>query len=46
MSEGRLTSGFGCPMCGGMDANLLEMNLPQIELECLACGWRFAVETT
>ncbi len=46
MSEGRAAAGFACPMCQGQDANLLELNLPQIELECLACGWRFAVETT
>jgi transcription elongation factor Elf1 len=46
VSEGRLAAGFKCPVCHGEDANLLGMNLPQLELECLVCGWRFAVEAT
>lgn len=46
VSEGRLTSGFACPVCEHQEANLLGMQLPQLELECSACGWRFAVETT
>ncbi len=41
-----MASGFACPVCEHQEANLLGMNLPQLELECSACGWRFAVETT
>ena len=40
----RQAVGWRCPECGEDEAYILDLNLPQMELECYYCGRVWAVE--